>query len=81
MAEKKEKPKLQTRWGQSQAAYLLNLRDKPVTVVMIDGKALKGTLTGVDTYEIFIRQDGGLEILIPKGAVKYLHPMTAKNSK
>jgi len=26
---------------------------------MVDGKGLKGTLTGVDIYELFIRQDSG----------------------
>jgi len=45
-----------------------------VTVVFNDGKAMKGELTGVDTYEIFVRQANGLEVLISKGAIKYLHP-------
>jgi len=67
-----EKPKV--NWGQGQAAYLAGLRDKQVTVVFQDGKALKGALTGVDTYDFFIRQKTGLEVMVSKGAIKYLHP-------
>lgn len=66
-----EKPK--RNWGQGQAAYLADLQDKPVTIVFVDGKALKGTLTGVDTYELFIRQESGLTVMVFKGTVKYLH--------
>jgi len=70
--EKKKKPK--RNWGQNQAEYLAALEGKQVTVVFADGKALKGELTGVDTYELFIRQSKGLEVMINKGAIKYLHP-------
>jgi len=70
--EKKKKPK--RNWGQNQAEYLAALEGMQVTVVFADGKALKGELTGVDTYELFIRQSKGLEVMINKGAIKYLHP-------
>jgi sRNA-binding regulator protein Hfq len=70
--EKQKKPK--RNWGQNQAGYLAALESKQVTVVFADGKALKGELTGVDTYELFIKQSNGLEVMISKGAVKYLHP-------
>ncbi len=70
--EKKKKPK--RNWGQNQAEYLAALEGKQVTVVFADGKALKGQLTGVDTYELFIKQANGLEVMISKGAIKYLHP-------
>ena len=72
--EEKKAKKSKRNWGQSQAAYLAALEGKQVTVVMADGKALKGELTGVDTYEIFLRQSNGLELMISKGAIKYLHP-------
>ena len=73
--EKQEKAKKPKRnWGQSQAGYLAALEGKPVTVVFLDGKALKGELTGVDTYELFVKQANGLELMISKGAIKYLHP-------
>jgi len=74
-----EKPKV--NWGQSQAAYLAGLEGQQVTVVFLDGKALKGALTGVSTYELFIRQKSGLEVMIPKGAIKYLHPAADNNSE
>ena len=70
--EEKKKPK--SNWGQNQAAYLAALQGRQVTVVFLDGKALKGELTGVDTYELFVKQPNGLEIMISKGAIKYLHP-------
>jgi len=69
--EEKKKPK--NNWGQNQAAYLAALQGRQVTVVFLDGKALKGELTGVDTYELFVKQPNGLEIMISKGAIKYLH--------
>lgn len=48
--------------------------NRQVTVVLADGKALKGELTGVDTYKLFVKQSDGLEVMINKGAIKYLHP-------
>lgn len=63
-------------WGQSQARYLAALQDKWIKVAFLDGKTLKGTLTGVDTYEIFIKPAKGPEVLISKGAIKYIHPTT-----
>ena len=74
--EKAKKPK--HNWGQSQAAYLAALEGKQVTVVFTDGKAMKGELTGVDTYELYIKQANGLEVMISKGAIKYLHPGAAE---
>lgn len=69
-----ERKKAKRNWGQNQAEYLAALEGKQITVVFVDGKALKGELTGVDTYELFIRQSNGLEIMISKGTIKYLHP-------
>jgi sRNA-binding regulator protein Hfq len=74
--EKARKPK--RNWGQSQADYLADLEGKQVTVALTDGKALKGELIGVDTYEVFIKQANDLEIMINKGAIKYLHPTSAE---
>lgn len=74
MSEKEQKPKAPGIWGQSQAQYLSALRGKPVTIVFVDGKGMKGALTGVGVYELFIKQNSGLEVMIQKGSVKYLHP-------
>jgi sRNA-binding regulator protein Hfq len=77
--EKQEKAKKPKRnWGKSQADYLAALEGKQVAVVFADGKALKGELIGVDTYELFIRQANGLEVMISKGAIKYLHPSSGE---
>jgi sRNA-binding regulator protein Hfq len=72
--EEKKVEKLKRNWGQNQANYLAALEGKQITVVFADGKALKGELVGVDTYELFIKQSKGLEVMISKGAIKYLHP-------
>ena len=72
MSEKKERPK--ATWGQTQAAYLSALQGQQITVVFQDGKALRGTLSGVGVYELFVTQDSGLELMIQKSGVKYLHP-------
>ena len=64
------------QWGQSQAAYLAALRGQPVQAVFLDGKAVKGTLTGVDTYDLFVTQSSGLELMVAKAALKYLAPAT-----
>jgi len=69
-----DEKKPRRNWGQSQAEYLAALEGKQVTMVFMDGKAMKGELTGVDTYEIYVRQPNGLEVMISKGAIKYLHP-------
>lgn len=69
-----EAEKAKTVWGQRQAQYLADLQDQQVTIVFQDGKALQGALVGVDQFFLFIRQTSGLEVMVSKGAVKYLHP-------
>jgi sRNA-binding regulator protein Hfq len=78
MSNEQMQKKPKRNWGQSQADYLAALEGRQVTVVFADGKAMKGELIGVDTYEIFIRQSNSLEVMISKGAVKYLHPSKAE---
>ncbi len=60
-------------WGKRTAEFLLDLQDRPVYVLTTSGKAFRGTLVGVDVYEILIRQSSGLEILLTKGNIVYLH--------
>ena len=66
-------------WGQSQVAYLAALAERPVKVAFADGKVLNGVLTGVDTYEIFVRVNDR-EVMVTKGAIKYIHPATSKHT-
>ncbi|MBN1580205.1 MAG: RNA chaperone Hfq [Anaerolineae bacterium] len=68
-----EQPK--RNWGTSQATYLARLEGTPVKVAFMDGKALTGVLSGVDTYEVFIKPSKGPEVMIAKGAIKYVHPV------
>ena len=64
MTGQKTKPP-RTR-GQNQAAYLGALQDRWVKIGFIDGKTLKGVLTGVDTYELFVAPAHGPEVMIAK---------------
>jgi sRNA-binding regulator protein Hfq len=59
-------------WGVTAAEYLAALRDKPIQVITLDGKAYRGTLVGVDTYDLIIKQPNGLAVLIAKHAVKII---------
>ena len=58
--------------GRDQGTFLAALRDKPVTVYFLDGKGIKGTLVGVDPYNIFV-QLSDKDVMIFKHAIKYVH--------
>jgi len=68
-----KKPAVAQVWGKRTAEFLQTLQDRPVQVLTTSGKAFQGTLVGVDVYEILIRQPSGLEILLTKGNIVYLH--------
>ena len=68
--------KAKRNWGQSQTDYMAALENKWIKIAFLDGKTLKGLLTGVDTYEVFVKPIKGPEVLICKGAIKYIHPTT-----
>lgn len=76
-----ERDKTKRNWGQSQATYLMALEKRWIKIAFLDGKTLKGILTGVDTYEIFVKPQRGPEVLISKGAIKYIHPTTADDDE
>ena len=60
-------------WGKRAAAFYAALVEQPVLVATVTGKVFKGILIGVDVYDLLIRQESGLELLLPKGNVVYLH--------
>jgi small nuclear ribonucleoprotein (snRNP)-like protein len=60
-------------WGKRSAAFYAELQNERILVVVANGKAFKGHLIGVDVYDIVIRQESGLELLIPKGSIVYVH--------
>lgn len=51
--------------------------DQEITVHFLDGKAIKGKLTFIGVYEIFLevltKDDAKSEITIFKGAIKYIN--------
>jgi hypothetical protein len=68
-------------WGTRSAEFFAGLEEQPVTVATVGGKRLKGTLIGVDVYDLIIRQASGLELLLPKGNVVYVHRSTLEGDR
>ncbi|MBN1877876.1 MAG: hypothetical protein JXA33_26885 [Anaerolineae bacterium] len=68
--------KPQQVWGKRSSEFFAELENQPVLVAVNTGKVFKGTLVGVDVYDVIIRQDSGLELLIPKGNITYIHKKT-----
>ncbi len=60
-------------WGKRAAAFYAELENERILVAVSNGKMFKGHLVGVDVYDIIIRQESGLELLIPKGGIVYVH--------
>ena len=60
-------------WGRRAAEFYEELQNQLVLVAVSNGKMFKGHLVGVDVYDILIRQESGLELLIPKGGIVYVH--------
>jgi len=71
--EEKQRPK-----ELNQGAFLDALKGQEVMVAFLDGKAMHGVLLGNDRYNLFIRQQSGLEIMICKHALKYVHATKAE---
>ena len=79
MAEHEKERGAPNRWGMASAEFYYQLENQHVTIALTTGKALKGRLIGVDTYDIIIRQSSGLEVLIIKGAIAYVHKSPTGN--
>ncbi len=65
--------KPQQVWGKRSHEFLAELEGKIVSIAVTTGKIFRGQLIGVDVYDLIIRQESGLELLIPKGNVVYIH--------
>jgi sRNA-binding regulator protein Hfq len=68
-------------WGQDQTTYLAALGNQRIKVVFLDGKVIRGTLSGVDRYEIFVKPARGPEVLVCKGALKYVQPLEGQEGQ
>ena len=68
-----EKAKAASVWGKRSADFYTELENQTILVAVSNGKVFKGNLIGVDVYDIIIRQETGLELLIPKGNIVYIH--------
>ncbi|MDF1512291.1 MAG: hypothetical protein P1S60_00635 [Anaerolineae bacterium] len=70
MPDKTKPPQV---WGKRTAEFFTDLENQPVQVAVVTGKIFKGTLIGVDVYDIIIQQESGLQLLIAKGNIVYVH--------
>jgi len=68
-----EKVKPAQVWGKRAAEFYTELKNQPVQIAVVTGKTFKGTLIGVDVYDIIIQQKSGLNLLIAKGNIVYVH--------
>ncbi len=59
--------------GLTSAEFYRQLLQQVVLVAVAGGVKFKGELVGVDQYDIFIRQDTGLTLLLNKGNIIYVH--------
>ncbi|MBN2006484.1 MAG: hypothetical protein JXA21_24245 [Anaerolineae bacterium] len=71
-----EKNKGSQIFGKRSAEFFGELLNQPVLVAVSNGKVFKGNLVGVDVYDIIVCQESGLELLIPKGNIVYIHRVT-----
>ncbi len=60
-------------WGMTGSQFIYSREGRRVTVAVSTGKAFGGTVVGADPYNLILRQKDGLDMLVGKGSVVYLH--------
>jgi small nuclear ribonucleoprotein (snRNP)-like protein len=65
-----------SKWGKEPLDFIHELQGERVLISLVTGKAFKGKLIGADPYNLVLQQDSGLEMMINKGNVIYLHTTT-----
>ena len=61
------------KWGKEPDEFIHELKDKVVLVSLSSGKSFRGQLIGADPYNLILRQSSGLELMISKGQMVYIH--------
>jgi small nuclear ribonucleoprotein (snRNP)-like protein len=61
------------KWGKEPLDFIRDLEDQYVLIALSNGKSFKGQLIGADPYSLVIRQSSGLELMINKGQMVYIH--------
>jgi hypothetical protein len=61
------------KWGKEPLDFIHEMQDKKVFISTVDGRAFKGTLVGANPYALVIRQKSGLEMMVNKGNIVYVH--------
>jgi len=57
-------------WGVSASEFYAGLQDKTILLMTVHDIKVKGTLLGVDLYDIVIRQPNGIPILLAKHSIR-----------
>jgi small nuclear ribonucleoprotein (snRNP)-like protein len=60
-------------WGETAPQFYKALKEEEVLVCTVGEKKLRGVLIGVDAYNIVIRQESGLKVMLNKGNIVYVH--------
>jgi small nuclear ribonucleoprotein (snRNP)-like protein len=60
-------------WGVTGTQFIYRLKGRQVLVAVSTGKIFRGSLVGADPYNLILHQESGLEMLVGKGNVIYLH--------
>jgi small nuclear ribonucleoprotein (snRNP)-like protein len=61
------------KWGKGPDKFIHDLKDQYVLVSLSSGKSFRGQLVGADPYNLVLRQSSGLELMISKGQMIYIH--------
>lgn len=61
------------KWGKEPDEFIHELKDKFVLISLSSGKSFKGQLIGADPYNLILRQQNGLELMVSKGQMVYIH--------
>ncbi|MBN1810588.1 MAG: hypothetical protein JXA14_01990 [Anaerolineae bacterium] len=61
-----------TVWGRRSHQFYAALENQKIRVATVNDRTIKGTLIGVDVYDLIVQLESGLEILLPKGNIVYV---------
>jgi sRNA-binding regulator protein Hfq len=70
-----------SKWGKEPLDFVHDLKNKQILISLVNGKAFKGTLVGADPYSVVLKQGSGLEMMINKGNVIYMHATRDKKNR
>lgn len=64
------------KWGKEPNEFIHSLKDRHVLISLGNGKSFRGQLIGADPYNLILRQQNGLELMVSKGQMAYIHAVS-----